>query len=144
MIGMAIGAGLVARARRVAWTSAAMSATIVGLIGVCVAVWPELWIAIFTSDPAVTREAANYFTHAGPAYGFLGAGLTLYFSAQGAARVWGPVLAGTVRLLIVAFGGWWLAATGAPAWMMFSLVAVAMTVYGLGTMLAVRITSWER
>lgn len=144
MIGMAIGAGLVSRARRVAWTSAAMSGIIIGLIGVCIAIWPELWIAIFTSDPAITRETANYFTHAGPAYGFFGAGLTLYFCAQGAAKVWGPVLAGTLRLVVVALGGWYLAATGAPAWMMFTLVAIAMTIYGIATAFSVWITRWER
>jgi hypothetical protein len=43
----------------------------------------------------------------GGAFGFLGVGACLYFAAQGAARVGGPVLAGTGRLLLVGIGGWW-------------------------------------
>jgi putative MATE family efflux protein len=144
MIGMAVGAGLIARARRVAWTSAAVSAILVGSIGVAVAIWPQAWIGLFTTDPAITASATEYFRHAGPSYGFFGAGLTLYFCSQGAARVGGPVLAGTLRLVVVVLGGWWLAATDGPAWMMFTLVALAMTIYGLGSVFAVWITPWER
>lgn len=43
---------------------------------------------------------------AGPAYGLFGLGLSLYFSSLGAGKVIGPVLAGTLRLLLVALGGW--------------------------------------
>jgi putative MATE family efflux protein len=144
MIGMAIGAGLIARARRVAWTSAAVSGVVVGAIGIAIAIWPAGWIAIFTSDPAITNAAATYFAHAGPAYGFFGAGLTLYFCAQGAARVWGPVLAGTLRLVVVALGGWWLVQSGAPAAAMFTLVGAAMAIYGIASAFAVWITPWRR
>lgn len=144
MIGMAMGAGLVARARRVAWIAAAVSGVSVGSIGIAIALWPLPWIALFTSDPAITAAAANYFGWAGPAYAFFGAGLTLYFCSQGAARVGGPVLAGTLRLLLVVCGGWWLVRTNAPDWAMYALVAVAMVVYGLASVVAVRVTRWER
>ena len=73
---------------------------------------------------------------------FFGIGLCLYFSSQGAAKVGGPVLAGTDRLLLVGLGGWWLASSGAAAWTLFALVGGAMVVYGLGTALAVRLTRW--
>jgi Na+-driven multidrug efflux pump len=46
MVGMAMGAGLVARARQVAWTAGAASSLIVGLIGVVVAIWPALWVSL--------------------------------------------------------------------------------------------------
>ncbi|MFT7750138.1 UNVERIFIED_CONTAM: hypothetical protein ODX56_00310, partial [Salmonella enterica subsp. enterica serovar Enteritidis] len=65
-------------------------------------------------------------------------------SSQGAAKVGGPVLAGTARLLLVGLGGWWLAASGAPASALFALVAAAMVVYGLGTVLAIRLTRWGK
>ena len=48
MVGMAIGAGLVARARKVAWTAGIASGLTVGLIGVIVAVQPVLWVSLFT------------------------------------------------------------------------------------------------
>jgi hypothetical protein len=45
---------------------------------------------------------------------FVGLGLSLYFASQGSGRVLPVVLAGTVRLLVAALGGLWLAASGAP------------------------------
>jgi hypothetical protein len=56
----------------------------------------------------------------------------------------GPVLAGTLRLVLVIIGGWWLVRVEAPAWMMFALISVAMLLYGVCTALFVRFTSWER
>ena len=101
MVGMAVGAGMVARARKVAWTAGAASGLVVGLIGLIVAVHPVLWVSMFTSDPGVTAAAYSYFAWAGPAFAFFGLGTCLYFSSQGAAKVGGPVLAGTGRLLLV-------------------------------------------
>src|SRR5450759_5062358 len=126
MVGMAIGAGLVARARRVAWTAGAMAGLSVGLVGLVVAIKPALWVSLFTSDPGVTAAANSCFAWAGPAFAFFGIGTCLYFSSQGAAKVGGPVLASTVRLLTVAVGGWWLASINAPAWTLFALVGGAM------------------
>jgi MATE family, multidrug efflux pump len=142
MVGMAMGAGLVARARHVAWIAAASAGIVVGLIGLIVAINPGLWVSLFTSDPGVTAAAYSYFHWAGPGFGFFGAGVCLYFSSQGAAKVGGPVLAGTIRLVLVAVGGWWLAASGAPAWTLFALVSTAMVVFGLSTALSIYLTRW--
>jgi putative MATE family efflux protein len=144
MVGMAMGAGLVARARQVAWTAAAAAGLTLGLIGLIVAVDPKLWVSLFTSDPGVTVAAYSYLALAGPAFGFFGVGVCLYFSSQGAAKVGGPVLAGTARLLLVGLGGWWLASSGAPAWTLFALVGAAMVVFGLATALSVRMTRWDK
>jgi putative MATE family efflux protein len=144
MVGMAIGAGLVARARQVAWTAGAASALSVGVVGLVVALKPSLWVSLFTSDPGVSAAAYSYFAWAGPAFGFFGLGVCLYFSSQGAAKVGGPVLASTGRLLIVAIGGCWLASSGAPAWTLFALVGAAMVVFGLATAASVRLTRWGK
>jgi putative MATE family efflux protein len=144
MVGMAMGAGLVRRARRVAWTAGAAAGLSVGLIGLVVALKPVLWISLFTSDPGVTAAANSYLVWAGPAFGFFGTGICLYFAAQGAAKVGGPVLAGTIRLLLVGLGGWWLASSGAPAWTLFALVGAAMVVFGLSTVLFIRVTRWGK
>jgi putative MATE family efflux protein len=144
MVGMAMGAGLVSRARQVAWTAGTAASIIVGAIGLIVAMRPSLWISLFTSDPGVTAAASTYFAWAGPAFAFFGMGACLYFSSQGAAKVGGPVIAGTARLILVGGGGWLLASSGAPAWTLFALVGAAMAVYGLGTALSIRLTRWEK
>ena len=56
MVGMAIGAGLVTRARQVAWTAGAAAGLSVGLVGLIVAVKPALWVSLFTRDPASSRR----------------------------------------------------------------------------------------
>jgi putative MATE family efflux protein len=143
MVGMAIGAGQVARARRVAWTAGVVSAINLGVVGLVVSLAPDVWAGIFTSDPQVLAFARQYLRWAGPAFAFFGLGLTLYFASQGSGRVLGPVLASTLRLVLVAAAGTWLASRSAPAWQYFALVGLAMIAYGLSTLVAVRVTPWS-
>jgi putative MATE family efflux protein len=142
MVGMAIGAGKVERARRVAWVAAAVSAFNLGLIGAVVSLAPDLWARLFTQDEVVLGFARQYLVTAGPAFAFFGLGLTLYFASQGAGQVIGPVLAGTVRLVLVAGVGFWLAQEHASADQFYLLVAVAMVLYGACTAAAVKFTPW--
>ena len=144
MVGMAIGAGLVTRARQVAWTAGAAAGLSVGLVGLIVAAKPALWVSLFTRDPGVTAAANSYFAWAGPAFGFFGVGTCLYFASQGAAKVGGPVLASTLRLVMVGIGGWWLASIHAPAWTLFALVGAAMIAFGLSTAASIRLTHWGK
>jgi Na+-driven multidrug efflux pump len=143
LIGMAIGAGQVARARRVGWTAAAMAGLLLGSAGLVLAIVPQLWTRHFTQDAAVLAAADTYFHWAGPFYALYGAGLSLYSSAIAANRVGGQVLAGTLRLLLVAGGGMALVAAQAPAWAIFALVALGMAAYGTASILLVRYTPWE-
>ena len=144
MVGMAVGAGQVARARRVAWTAAGLSAFNLALIGIWVTVLPEQWAGLFSDHPGVLQHARDYLTTAGPAFAFFGMGLTLYFASQGSGKVLGPVLAGTVRLLLVAGAGWWLMQREADALAYFRLVSAAMVIYGVTTVILVRMTRWQR
>jgi Na+-driven multidrug efflux pump len=142
LVGMAIGAGKVARARRAAWTASALAAGLLGTLGLVLALVPGVWTQHFTKDPAVLASAALYFLWAGPCYGLFGLGLSLYFSSLGAGKAFGPVMAGTVRLVLVAAGGAALAWAQTPPWTIFALTALGMAAYGLSTVLAVRMTSW--
>ena len=142
LVGMAIGAGKIARARQAAWTAATITFVLLGLLGGVLAVMPDLWTARFTQDPAVIDAAALYFRWAGLSYGLFGLGLCLYFSSLGAGRVGGAVLAGTLRLVLVAAGGLLLTQAQTPPWTIFALAAGAMAAYGLASIVAVRVTSW--
>jgi putative MATE family efflux protein len=142
LVGMAIGAGDVARARRVAWIAGAVSALILGTIGLIVTLAPQLWAGLYTGQPGVLAAASLYLRSAGPAFALFGLGLTLFFASQGAGKVLGPVLASTLRLLLIASVGAWLAYSGAGALALFVLIGAAMTAYGVGTAVAVHYTSW--
>jgi putative MATE family efflux protein len=142
MVGMAIGARDIERARRVAWTAAAVAAAMLGVIGLIVTIAPDLWSGLFTGDRAVRAAANLYLRWAGPGFAFVGLGLSLYFASQGSGKVLAPVLAGTVRLAVIAAGGWWLAASAAPVWSLFALVGVSMAAFGLSVAAAVLLTPW--
>ena len=142
MVGLAIGAGDVVRARRVAWTAGVMGAIGLGAIGALLAVAPELWVSIFTQDPGVRAAAALYLHFVGPMFAFFGMSLALYFASQGAGRILGPLLAGTARMAVVGIGGWLLVVNDAPSWALFALVAAGMVVMGLATAGSVAITPW--
>ena len=142
MVGIAIGANQVARARRVAWTAGVMGGAGLGLIGIVLAIAPGLWVSIFTRDPGVAAAASLYLRFAGPAFVFFGLNLALYFAAQGAGRIGGPLLAGTLRLVVIAVGGWALLANDAPDWTLFALVAAGMVTAGTASVAFVAMTPW--
>ena len=144
MVGMALGANLVQRAKQVAWSGALLSSALVGCIGLLVCFWPGIWTELFTSNPLVLSYTTLYFQWIGPCYGFFALGLCLYFSSQGAGKLLGPVLAGTFRLCVVAAGGIWLTHNNGTAADMFLLIAAGMVGYGLLTALSVYKVSWAR
>jgi putative MATE family efflux protein len=142
MIGMAVGAGQIGRARRVAWTGSVISAVGVGALVAPLALFPDFWTGWFTDNPLVRKAAGEYLLIAGPMFAVFSIGISLYFSSQGAAKVFGPVLAQTVRLVVVIFGGAWLLSSGADYVWFFVLGGVAMSAFGLVTAAIVRATSW--
>ena len=142
MVGVAIGSGRIDRAKRVAWTSAAAAAAALGAVAIVFAIWPQLWAGLFTHAPGAVDATAKYLRFAALGFPFLGAGLSLYFSAQGAGRIGGPILAQSSRLAVVVIGGSILAAIHAPMAALFALISLSMIALGLGAMLAVRLTPW--
>lgn len=143
MVGMAVGAGRISRARRVAWTGAAISALGVGALVAPLALFPDVWTGLFTDNPQVRQATGEYLRIAGPMFSLLAVGISLYFSSQGAAKVLGSVLAQTVRLSVVIFGGWWLISTGAGYLWFFVLAATAMALFGLFTAATIHWTPWS-
>lgn len=144
MVGTNIGAGNIARARRIAWTAAGMAAACVAVIGITAALAPNLWLGLVleTSSGGVHEVALGYLRTVAPFYGFLGLGLALYFASQGAGQVIWPVLAASARLMIVVAGGLAVVALGLPLSWLYAVIALAMLGYGLLTALAVLKANW--
>jgi putative MATE family efflux protein len=142
LVGTAIGAGMIGRARDAAWIAARLAAGVMAAIGVMMALFPEIWVALFTKDAATMAAAAQYFHWVGPVYGFFGAGMSLFFSSLAAGKVAPMLLAGALRLGVVALGGAVLIAMDAPVAAVFALIAVGMVIYGGMSVIIVWRTRW--
>ena len=130
MVGVNIGAGQIARARKIAWISSLVGLGLTETIGLLVAVLPMLWLNLFSHDPDVLRQGATYLRIVAPAYGALGLGFVIAFAAQGAGHVFWPVVAAGARLALAAGFGWiavgyFGAGFATLAWM----VAASLVVY---------------
>jgi putative MATE family efflux protein len=142
MVGMAIGAMRIARARRVALVAGVVSFVSVGLIATVIAIVPDVWVDLFTNDPGVRAAGQHYLSTAAPMYAFLGLAMSMYFSSQGAAKMLGPVLAQSARLAFIASGGSWLVAREATASDFFTLAAASMVLLGVLSAGSVFLTRW--
>ena len=142
MVGMAIGAQRIARARRICWIAGLVAFVSVGAAASFIAVFPDIWVNLFTDDASVRAASRQYLSTAAPMYAFLGLATTCYFSSQGAAKVIGPVLAQTARLLFIGAGGWWLSTHDATAQDFFKLAAASMVLLGVLSCVSVMLTRW--
>jgi putative MATE family efflux protein len=104
MVGTNWGAKQYRRARAIAWTGGATVALACGAVGVFCAVFPELWMGLFSDDAEVIHLGSRYLAIVGPAYGLYGLGMALYFATQGLGRVLPTVAANALRLLASAGG----------------------------------------
>ena len=144
LVGTNIGAGQRARALRIALTGGAVAFALTEAVGLAAAIWPHAWLGLFGRDPAMLATGTAYLRSVGPAYGFFGLGLSLYFASQGAGRLFWPLFAGLLRLLI-AIGGGWLALrwTGSLGWV-FAALSAALVIYGLTLAAAIASGAWFR
>jgi putative MATE family efflux protein len=144
LVGTNIGAGERARALRIALTGGVLVFVLTEAIGITAAIWPTAWLGQFGDDPDMLATGSAYLRTVGPAYGFFGLGLSLYFASQGAGRLFWPLLAGLLRLVIATGGGWLaLRATGSLGWM-FAALGLALVIYGVTLSAAIASGVWFR
>ena len=144
LVGTNIGAGQQRRALRIALTGGALAFAVTEAIGLAASTWPVAWLSLFGHDARMLASGTAYLQAVGPAYGFFGLGLSLYFASQGAGRLGWPLLAGILRL-VVAVGGAWVALrlTGSLRWT-FEALAFALLCYGVTIAAAVLSGTWFR
>lgn len=131
LVGVAAGANEWRRAVRAAWTGSLVAGLGIGLFGWIVAVVPEGWARLFTSDPQVVAATVAYVTHVAPFYCLFGVGMTLSFASQGAGRMTAPFFAGIARLCIATVGGWFaIESLGWGLQGVFIAIAVGMITFG--------------
>ncbi len=144
MVGTAIGAGAHQRALRVAMVGAGLSGVMTESIGLAAALFPLAWLSLFDSEPAMLAAGTRYLQVVGPAYGFFGLGLSLYFASQGAGKLLWPIVGNLLRLLIAALGGWLALRAGQGLAGVFAAQALALLAYGLTNVVAIGRGAWFR
>jgi putative MATE family efflux protein len=142
LVGTNIGAGQRERALRIALIGGAIAFAVTEAIGVATAVWPRAWLTLFSTEPHVIETGSAYLRAVGPFYGFFGLALALYFASQGAGRLFWPLSAGFVRM-VVAVGGGWLALrlTGSLGWL-FAALALGLFLHGAIVLVAIGSGAW--
>jgi Na+-driven multidrug efflux pump len=130
MVGTNWGARQYARARAIALTGVATCTAACGAIGVIVAIFPSLWLGLFSDDPDVFRVGGLYLHIVAPTYLCFGMGLGLFFVTQGLGRGALAAAANAARLAVNVIGGlvavYWLD-LGMVGF--FAAVALGFTVY---------------
>lgn len=106
MVGTCIGAGNLPRAKRIALAGTLIGAGFTATVGVVIAIFPALWLGIFSRDQAVLHAGAIYLRTAAPFYPAMAAAFILSFVSQGTGRPGLTTFAGTVRLGVAAGVGW--------------------------------------
>jgi putative MATE family efflux protein len=144
LVGTNFGAGQQQRALRIALTGGALAFALTEIIGLAAAIWPERWLTLFSAEPRMIMVGSDYLRIVGPAYGFFGLGLSIYFASQGARRLFWPLFYGLVRVFIAIVGGWAaLRLIGSLNWM-FAALALGLVVYGVAVAAALRSGAWFR
>lgn len=144
MVGMSVGAGMIARAERIAFVGGVTSMLIAGGVGLLLVIFSELWISLFTDDPAVLLHAKQYISLVGLMFGFQGLGFALYFASQGAGRMFWAATATFLRMMAAvgcALGLSQLAGMGFQAVVWGA--SLGMFCYGTTIALSVRLGAWR-
>jgi putative MATE family efflux protein len=105
MVGVNVGARRFDRALRIAWIAVGLSACVMAMVGVLAVATPDLWMGLFSQDPAVLAAAAPYLAIVGFAYPFV-AGNVLMSAFQVTRQPQWPLSAMSCRLAVVVVGGW--------------------------------------
>lgn len=145
MIGMNIGNRNRERAERIAFLGGLCAATVTGSIGATLAIFPDAWMGLFTTDPVVAAEGAKYLHISGPVFAFQGLGLALYFASQGAGTVMWPVIAQCIRYAVAGGGAAvCVHVLETPVEALFVMVAVGMFLNGVVSAAAIHLGAWRR
>lgn len=143
MVGTSIRAGDLQRARQIVLTGGVVAFVVTEAIGLLAALFPEVWLNLFTHDPQAVAVGSYYLRVVGPAFGFFGLGIGLYFALLGAGKLFWPILGSVGRGVIVIAGGAFAAIMLQSMTAMFVLLAAALVVSGVLPLIELRKDRWS-
>ena len=144
MVGTNIGAKNIERAEKIGMVGATTAGLLSAVIGLALALTPNLWISIFTSDPETLLVTKQYIQILGVCYVFQGYGLSLYFASQGANAMKWPIIITAIRLIVFS-----VIALVAVYWLSYGLVsifyasAIAMVIFGILMVISLKMGAWR-
>ena len=144
MVGTNIGAKNIERAEKIGMVGATTAGLLSAIIGLALALTPNLWISIFTSDPETLLVTKQYIQILGVCYIFQGYGLSLYFASQGANAMKWPIIITAIRLVVFS-----VFALVAVYWLSYGLVsifyasAIAMVIFGILMVISLKMGAWR-
>ena len=144
MVGTNIGAKNIERAEKIGMVGATTAGLLSAVIGLALALTPNLWISIFTSDPETLLVTKQYIQILGVCYIFQGYGLSLYFASQGANAMKWPIIITAIRLIVFS-----VLALVAVYWLSYGLVsifyasAIAMVIFGILMVISLKMGAWR-
>ena len=144
MVGTNIGAKNIKRAEKIGMVGATTAGLLSAVIGLALALTPNLWISIFTSDPETLLVTKQYIQILGVCYVFQGYGLSLYFASQGANAMKWPIIITAIRLIVFS-----VLALVAVYWLSYGLVsifyasAIAMVIFGILMVISLKMGAWR-
>lgn len=142
MVGTNIGAGNRERALRIVLIGGAVAFGVTEAIGLAAALFPERWLGLFTTDPTAVAVGSDYLRIVGPAFGFFGLGIGMYFALLGANLLFWPIVGAVLRSAIAIGGGAFAALHLGSLHAMFAALALALLVSGTIPLLSVRRRNW--
>jgi putative MATE family efflux protein len=144
MVGTNIGAGDRQRALRIVLIGGAVAFAVTESIGLAAALFAEGWLGLFTSDAAAIAVGSDYLRIVGPAFGFFGLGIGMYFALLGAGLLFWPIVGAVLRSAIAIAGGMIAALHFGSLHAMFIVLALALFVSGTIPLLSVRKRNWAQ
>ncbi|MEZ5763823.1 MAG: MATE family efflux transporter [Xanthobacteraceae bacterium] len=142
MVGTNIGAENRERAFRIVLAGGAVAFCVTEAIGLAAALFPEAWLGLFTQDAQAVAVGSDYLRQVGPAFGFFGLGIGMYFALLGANLLFWPITGAVLRSAIAVLGGGAVAHMTGSLHAMFWVLAFALVVSGLIPLLSLRKRAW--
>jgi len=130
LIGTNVGAGNYRRALRIAWIGVLVAGFAAEAIGLTAAYWPNVWLEVFSSDPAVLTTGSAYLRTVGPFFGFFGIGYALYCAGQGTGRMEWPVTGALVRAVVAIAGSFLVLHINGDLIGIFRAASIGMMTFG--------------
>lgn len=143
IVGQNLGARRPDRAERAGWIAVAFSSALGAVVCILELTMPEWFAGIFSNDPAVIAEGANYLRIAAISQLFVCAEIVLEGALGGAGDTVPPMITSTtVTLARIPLAAWAAAEWGSSGiWWVISLTAIARA---LGMIVLWRVGRWKR